>query len=283
MRSRWFSRVDKLQESKAGILWEGNMVDGLGKKKWRWNMLAACLIGIVLGTACQKTQEDRFSRMEKELGEIKQDVAAVREMLTNALQGRGPGGREVSIDDGAMRGDPKAKVTLIEFSDFQCPFCGRFFNETLPQLDKEFIQTGKVRYVLREFPLAAIHPNAQTAAEAAECAGVQGKYWEMHDKLFQNQKALEVPHLKRYAKDVGLNINVFDECLDNGSQVPKIQRDIQEARSLGVTGTPAFFLGLTTPGKTIKGIHIEGAQPIEVFQQEINRLLSQAASPGSPP
>jgi protein-disulfide isomerase len=260
----------------------GKMDNGMRRKKWQWGVLTACLVWLVLGTACQ-AQEDRLSRIEKELAEIKRDVAAVRQMLTNALQGQAPAEREVSIDDAPIRGNPKAKLTLVEFSDFQCPFCGRFFHQTLPQIEKEYIQTGKLRLVMRELPLTAIHPFAQKAAEAAECAGVQGKYWEMHDKLFQNQKALEVPHLKQYAKQIGLNSSVFDECLDRGAQVPKIQRDIQEARSLGVNGTPGFFLGLTTPGKTIKGVGIEGAQPIEVFRQEINRLLGQAAQPGSPP
>lgn len=254
----------------------------MSKKRWGWGFTITCLVWIVLGTACQ-AQEDRLSRIEKELAEIKKDVAAVRQMLTGAIQGQSSQEREVSIGDGPMRGDPKAKVTLIEFSDFQCPFCGKFFHETLPQVDKEFIQTGKVRYVMRELPLVQIHPNAQKSAEAAKCAGEQGKYWQMHDKLFQNQKALEVPRLKEYAKGIGLDSPAFDECLDSGKQAVIIQRDLQEARSLGVNGTPGFFLGLTTAGKTIKAASIEGAQPIEVFRQEINRLLSQADQPASQP
>ncbi len=259
------------------------MNQGMNKKRWGWGFVAVCFLMLtVLATACQ-AQEDRLSRIEKELAEIKKDVTAIRQMLTGAIQGQPPAEREVSIGDGPMRGDPKAKVTLIEFSDYQCPFCGRFFHETLPQIDKEFLQTGKVRYAMRELPLTAIHPNAQKAAEAAQCAGEQGKYWQMHDKLFQNQKALEVPRLKEYAKGIGLDNRAFDECLDSGKQAVKIQRDLQEARSLGVNGTPGFFLGLTTPGKTIKATSIEGAQPIEVFRQEINRLLSQADQPPKQP
>ena len=252
------------------------MNQGMGRKKWQWSLLAACMVWAALGVSCQ-AQEDRLGRIEKELAEIKKDVAAVREMLSRAVQGQPPppSEREVGIGDGPIRGDAKAKVTLIEFSDYQCPFCGKFFHETLPLIDKEFIQTGKLRYVMRELPLAQIHPHAQKAAEAAQCAGEQGKYWQMHDKLFQNQKALEVPRLKEYAKGIGLNSRAFDECLDGGKQTERVQRDLQEARSLGVNGTPGFFLGLTTPGKTIKGTNIEGAQPIDVFRQAINRLLSQ--------
>lgn len=190
--------------------------------------------------------------------------------------------REVSIKDAPISGDPKAKLTLVEFTDYECQFCGRFFQQVLPQLDKDFIQTGELRHIILELPLT-IHTNAQKAAEAVQCAGVQGKYWQMHDKLFQNQKTLEVPHLKQYAKESGLDILPFDECLDSGEQAAKVQRDFQEAQRLGVTGTPSFVLGYTTPGETIKGISIEGAQPIELFKQEINRLLTQAAQPANPP
>jgi protein-disulfide isomerase len=259
---------------------------GMNKKRWGWGFVTACLVWIVLGSACQ-AQEDRLSRIEKELAEIKADVTAIRQILAGAAiqgpQGPPPAEREVNVGDGPMRGNPKAKVTLIEFSDYQCPFCGRFFNETLPQIDKEFIQTGKVRFVMRDLPLADIHPNAQKAAEAAGCAGEHGKYWQMHDKLFQNQKALEMPRLKEYAKAIGLDGRAFDECLASGKQAVKIQRDLQEARNLGITGTPAFFLGLTKSGKTIKAISIEGAQPIDTFRQEINHLLSQADQPPKQP
>jgi protein-disulfide isomerase len=236
----------------------------------------------VLALPCH-AQEDRLNRIEKELAEIKKEVAAIRRMLLRANQDQSaPAQQEVSIGDGPIRGDPHATLTLIEFSDYQCPFCGKFFHQTLPQIDHEFIQTGKLRYVIRELPLATIHRNAEKAAEAAQCAGVQGKYWLMHDKLFQNQHALEVPHLKEYAKEIGLDSRAFDECLDTGQQAAKVQGDVLEAQGLGVKGTPNFFLGITTPGKTIQGINIRGAVPIYEFRQQINRMLNQATQPASP-
>jgi len=253
----------------------------LNKNRYVWIFVIVCLVWIISEAACQ-AQVDRLSRIEKELADIKTDVRAIRQVLAGAVI-RGPSMVEVNIGGEPMRGDLKAKVTLIEFSDYQCPFCEKFFNETMPQIDKEFIQTGKVRFVMRDLPLANIHPNALKAAEAVECAGEQGKYWQMHDKLFQNQKTLEIPHLKEYAGKIGLDKRVFDKCLDSGKQVVKIQRDLQEAKNLGITGTPAFFLGLTTPGKTIQATSIEGAQPIEVYREAINRLLSQADKPVKEP
>jgi protein-disulfide isomerase len=249
----------------------------MNKKRMVWGLLV-CLAWAASETECP-AQDDRLNRIEKELAEIKEDVTVIRQMLTEAVRGQAPGEREVSIGDGAMRGDPKAKVTIIEFADFQCPFCARFVSETLPLIDKEYIQTGKVRFVMREYPLTNIHPYAHKAAEAARCAGDQGKYWQMHDKLFQNQKSLEVTNLKEYAKTIGLDAQAFNDCLDGGKQVEKIQRDVLEAQNLRVNGTPGFFLGLTTSGDTIKGTYIEGAQPIELYRQIINSLLKQTDQP----
>jgi protein-disulfide isomerase len=250
--------------------------------RWAWGLTTACLVWVALETACP-AQEERLNRIEQDLAKIKEDVTVIRQMLTEAIHGQAPGEREVGIGDGAMRGDPKAKVTMIEFADFQCPFCAKFFNETLPQIDKEFIQTGKVRYIMRDYPLTALHPYAQKAAEAAGCAGEQGKYWQMHDKLFQNREKLEVPQLKEYAKTIGLDSQAFDVCLDTGKQASKVQKDLQEAQTLKVNGTPGFFIGLTTSGNTIKGTYIEGAQPIELYRQVINQLLNQTDQPKKKP
>jgi protein-disulfide isomerase len=114
------------------------------------------------------------------------------------------------------QGDTTAKVTLIEFSDYQCPFCGRYANETYTKLIDQYVKTGKVRYVLRNFPLAQMHPLAEKAAEAAECAGEQGKYWEMHERLFKNQQALDAKEMTGHAAVLGLDQAKFQLCLDGG-------------------------------------------------------------------
>lgn len=169
----------------------------------------------------------------------------------------------VSVDDDPVLGDQNAPVTIIEFSDFECPFCKRFFSNTLPQLTREYIDTGKVKLVYRDFPLS-FHPNAQKAAEAGECADDQGKFWEMHDKIFENQQAIGIADLKSYAASLGLDTSEFNSCLDSGKHVKEIQKDISDGSKYGASGTPTFF---------INGIKLVGAQPFSAFQQIIESEL----------
>jgi len=150
---------------------------------------------------------------------------------------------EVSADDDAVLGNKNAPVTIIEFSDFECPFCGRFFSQTLPSIKKSYIDTGKVKLVYRDFPLS-FHPNAQKAAEAAECAKEQGKFWEMHDLLFEKGVSGGINSFKQYAKDLGLDTVKFNSCLDSGRYTNEVQKDSQDGQSYGVSGTPTFFTKL---------------------------------------
>jgi len=170
---------------------------------------------------------------------------------------------QVSADDDAFIGDENAPVEIIEFSDFECPFCARFFSQTLDQINTEYIETGKARLVYRDFPLS-IHPQAQKAAEAAECAGEQGKFFDMHDKMFENGVSGGVGLFKRYAQEIGLNQDDFDECLDSGKMAEEVQKDFTDGQKAGVSGTPAFF---------INGQMISGAQPFSVFKQAIDSAL----------
>lgn len=173
---------------------------------------------------------------------------------------------EASVDDDPVLGKEDAPVTIVEFSDFQCPFCGRFEKDTFPKLKEEYIDTGKVKLVFRDFPLTNIHPYAQKAAEASECADEQGKFWKYHDKLFENQDALTVDDLKKYADDLNLNNNKFEKCLDSDSMKEEVQKDTDDGINYGVAGTPAFF---------INGILLEGAQPFENFKQIIDDELAK--------
>ena len=128
---------------------------------------------------------------------------------------------------------------------------------------------------MRDLPLESIHPLAFKAAEATHCAGDQGKYWEMHDRLFANQRELARKDLSKHAEALGLDVAAFDRCLDSGKQVARIRKDMAEAQRLQTTGTPTFFLGLTDPkGSQIKGTRMAGAQPYEAFKAAIERLLS---------
>lgn len=166
-----------------------------------------------------------------------------------------------------IKGNPKAKVTIIEYSEFQCPFCGRFTRETLPQIEKTY--GDKVKIVFKHLPLP-FHQYAQKAAEAVECAGKIGgakAFWALHDKLFyegQPTGRLDVPSLKEFAKQVGLDYNKFSQCLDSGEMAGIVAKDLEESQRLGVRGTPTFFVN----GKVIRG-----ALPFEIFKQVIDQEL----------
>lgn len=193
------------------------------------------------------------------------------ELVIQEVQNNGGGSNptgpiEVSVDDDPVKGNPSSPITIIEFSDFECPFCGKFYEETYSQLISTYVNTGKASIVFRDFPLSSIHPNAQKASEAAQCAFEQGKFWEYHDKLFENQQALDVDDLKQYAKDLRLNALQFDECLDSGKYEEEVLNDVEEGASYGVTGTPAFF---------INGRLIAGAYPFEEFQKIIEEELAK--------
>ncbi len=146
----------------------------------------------------------------------------------------------------------------------------------MPQIESEYIKTGKVKYVVLDFPLESIHKNAFKAAEAARCAGEQGKFWEMHDRLFANQQALASNNLPQHAQALGLDVPKFQHCLDSEKYAADIRKDLAEGQKAGVTGTPGFFLGMTNPNdskvKTLKVL--KGAQPYTSFKDAIESLLS---------
>ena len=171
---------------------------------------------------------------------------------------------EASIDDDPILGDPNAPVTIIEFSDYECPFCARFWSQTLPLIKSEYIDTGKVRLVYRDFPLTSIHPMALPAAEAAECVQEQygdEAYYEYHDVLFANYQFLSVDSMKQWAQELGYDIS---DCLDSGQMRSEVQKDLADGQSYGVTGTPGFI---------INGKLLSGAQPFPAFQQAIEAEL----------
>jgi protein-disulfide isomerase len=255
-------------------------------------VLAVLIAGFlsVSGTPPAFAQSDAASKAElralkgdleqirTELEEVKKELKLMRQFLQRrAAQPTQPGRvvANVSVSGNPTKGKNDAPVTLIEFSDYQCPFCSRFFQTTLPPLTKEYIDTGKVRYAFRDFPLDQIHPHARKAAEAAHCAGDQGKYWEMHDLLFQNQQALEIDKLKTYASRLDLDSAAFATCVDTEKYKAKVQKNLEDGVEAGVRGTPSFFVGKTRPDGTIQGVMISGARPTTAFRQEIDRLLQE--------
>lgn len=169
--------------------------------------------------------------------------------------------------DAPVMGNKDAKVTMYEFSDFQCPYCARFYKETLSQIKSEYVDTGKIKIVYRHFPLS-FHPYAQKAAEAGECAARQGKFEAMHNIMFENSTSdgvnLSVDKLKGYAAKIGLSTSKFNSCLDNGDTVSVVSKDMADGSAAGVTGTPTFF---------INGKMLVGAMPFASFKQIIDEEL----------
>ncbi len=204
------------------------------------------------------------------------------EQLQDLLSGMrpaaaGPAGRLiVSLDDDPMIGDPDAPVTIVEFSDFECPFCARFHRETLPLIMQNYVETGAVNIVYRDFPIDRIHPNARAAHIASECADEQGAFWPYHDVLFEGQSRWSglgpeelAGQLVSYAGDLSLDIGAFSSCLDNPAINAEISADKAQGGQYGVTGTPAFFIGNDEAGYELVG----GAKPFESFVLVINQKL----------
>ena len=219
-----------------------------------------------------------LERIKADLENVKRQLGQLLRLLTQPAQGAPPapaGPVRASLGDVPALGRPDAPVTLVEFSDYQCPFCQRFFLTTLPALKKDYIDTGKVRYVFRDFPLDQIHPQARKAAEAVHCAGDQGKYWEMHDVLFGNQQALQPPKLSEHARALGLDGARFDQCLTSGTHAARVHQGLTDGQAAGVQGTPGFVVAKTTPGDTVDGTLVVGAQPVEVFRRLIDELLAE--------
>jgi protein-disulfide isomerase len=171
---------------------------------------------------------------------------------------------DVAVNGAPFKGSERAPVTIVKFEDFQCPYC-KTVQTTYQELLKRY--NGKLRLVHKDLPLDTIHPQARQAAEAARCAGEQGKFWEYHDTLYANSPKAAVEELKAYAKQVGINTESFEQCFTSGKYKGLVQRDLSEGAQLGLTGTPTFF---------INGREMSGAQPVEAFTAVIDEELNQA-------
>lgn len=186
---------------------------------------------------------------------------------------------KVSVDDDPILGNKNAKVTLIEFSDYECPFCKKYFTDTYPQIKKDYIDTGKVKMVFRDLPLG-FHQNAPKQAEAAECARKQGGdtvYFKYHDQIFTKTTSggtgLALDQLPVIAKELGLNVNKFQKCLDSGEFKNEVEKDLSDAGKVGASGTPTFLIGKSTGNGEIDGVKVVGAQPYSAFKTIIDELL----------
>lgn len=230
-----------------------------------WRTVALILIGVLLGYLVGRFELTSFSFSNPE-PEAK-NTQVEQEDKNNPEPT--PELKEATADDDPFLGAENAKVVIIDFSDFQCPFCDKFQTNIFPDLKKDFLDTNKVKYVYRDFPLN-IHPKAQNAAEVAQCAGDQNKYWEMHELLFEKQaewgKSTDINEtLIGYSAELGLNKATLSDCLNSGKYREEVEKDREDALASGARGTPTLFVN----GKILRGV----PQSYESFKALIENEL----------
>jgi protein-disulfide isomerase len=251
-------------------------------RKTKWLTLTVFVAAAITAPAAYSQNVNELKELRKEIDAMKAGQAEMQKnikIIKDIVMGKQPPLEDVYVSTvGAQSvGEAKAKVMVVEFSDYQCPFCGRYANETYSKIMDDYVKTGKVKYVLRNFPLEAIHPLAAKAAEAAECAGDQNKYWEMHERLFKNQSQLDAKELPAHALVLGLDQGKFAQCLDSGKFTAKVKADVADGTKLNVRGTPTFFFGYPDekdPGKLKAVKLLSGAQPLNAFTDILDALLN---------
>jgi protein-disulfide isomerase len=256
----------------------------------RRRRVSMAVLALMACASVARAQTAADDQMKKDIDALKEGQKAIQkdlEEIKRLLQAGRPAAdalpREpVIIKDQPSRGNARATVALIEFSDYQCPFCGRYSKDTMPQIESDYVETGKVKYVFRDMPLD-FHKNAFKAAEASHCAGEQGRFWEMHGLLFQNQAALGPEQLPVHAKTLGLDEAKFGQCLESGRFAADIRKDIADAGAAGITGTPSFLVGVVQPDGRVKVMKkLVGAKPYAEFKAAFDSLLAPPApGPGS--
>ncbi len=248
--------------------------------------LSAVSLLALLSLSPPQTPADEIAALKRQMQELKaqqasmlRDLETIKAILTQA---QAPAGdpfvnRSIVIANEPSRGSASAKVTLVEVSDYHCPFCRRQTLQTMPQVMTDYVNAGKVRYVFVDYPIAQLHPDAFKAHEAAACAGDQGKYWEMHNLLFANPPSRETAQYDAQAKQIGVDQKKFAACMSGGTHAPAIRESIERMQQLGVGGTPLVLIGLTpAPGAPLKVLaSVYGARPYADFKTALDAALAQ--------
>lgn len=224
------------------------------------------------------TLQGEVAALKKQLEGVQRELQELKNLVRERVGGPSAEARPIMVGLGhaPFKGARDARVTLVEFTDYQCPFCARHHRDTMPRLLEAYVKTGKLKYVVRDYPLEAIHPAAVKAAEAPHCASEAGRYWEMHEQLFAHPRAMAPDDLVLHAEAVGLDSQAFRHCIENGKYSGRVGQGRAEGERAGVRGTPTFFLGLTEPNSdTITAVTtIRGAQPYARFEEAIDKLLA---------
>jgi protein-disulfide isomerase len=248
----------------------------------RATIRAAVLLSIPAFLACGSTpaaqsQQDVES-LKKEIASLKKDIAEIKDFLKAATGGRfgAPKIEDMSIDlsGAAVKGQPNAPVTLVEVSDYHCPFCKRHFLTTQPQIDAQYVNTGKVRHVFIHLPIDQLHPDAFRSHEAAVCAAEQGKFWELHAKLFQTPVRTN-DEILGLAQTAGVDRGKLEACMTSGKYKAAVRESVAKMGALGVGSTPMFLVGKTpAAGKPMEiDAVVEGAHPFETFKSSLDAIL----------
>jgi len=217
---------------------------------------------------------DSADAILKELKEIRKVLEKIEKQGGRAAQRPSkPTTAKISTKGKQVMGAADAPVTVVEFADYQCPFCLRFTKTTFPLLKTKYIDTGKVRWVALNLPLP-FHKDARKAAQAAHCAGEQDKFWEMRELLFRNPKKLNTENLPAHAETLSLEMTAFNECLQSDRHLADIDKDAKDANAVRLTGTPSFIIGKST-SDVITGDVVIGAQPMNKFDAAISKALGE--------
>ena len=257
----------------------------------RRRLSLALLLGSILVPLAAGQQRERDEALQKDIADLKKDVKALADkqqqiidqlnelsrLLRSNATATTPVKQPATIDIQAApsQGDSAATIAIIEYGDFECPACGMYWKEVYPQIEANYLRTGKIKYFFRDLPLT-MHPHAIPAARLAHCAGEQGKFWEMHDTLFANQAALGEKQASERARGLGVDMAKLNQCFGSDKYSDDIRKSASEAQGMGVNGTPTFFLGIVDAnGQTISVKRtIPGAYPYLIFKSYLDELLA---------
>jgi protein-disulfide isomerase len=249
-------------------------------------LLVALALGTVLGCGASSAQSPKETEnLKKEIealktsqAEMQKSLNEVRDFLKAVTGGKFGGppieGASVDITGAPVNGVATAPVTLIEISDYHCPFCKRHVQQTQPQIYAEYVNAGKVRHVFLHYPIEQLHPNAYHSHEAASCAADQHRFWDLHAKLWE-KPVNTVEELSAVAQTAGLDMSAFRQCLDSGKHTKEVRESVARIQKLGISGTPAFLIGRTPPaGQPVKvAKFVEGALPYAAFKDAFEAVL----------
>lgn len=237
--------------------------------------VCVAVVAVLLGASCTAKAQGITQQQAEEMLKELRAIRAALERVTPPPQAQAPAPRvQLKSPAGYSIGRPDAPLTLVEFTDLQCPYCNRWTTQVFAQLKAAYIDTGQLRFVTRDFPLD-FHPQAMPAARASRCAGEQGKFWEMRDALVRGFKQLGEPFITSVASDLKLDLAAFKACAASTKFDAAIMQDLSDGRSVNIEGTPSFVLGRTS-AQGLDGVLIVGAQPFQVFDAKIKESLAQA-------